>query len=88
MEINNKNDILILRTLYKHKKVNKLQSITIKELANLLENKFSTMKIRNSLYTFLEMDIVAKGMMQGRSHTYYLNENGINILKDLIEEVI
>lgn len=88
MEINNKNDILILRTLYRHKKINKLQSITIKELANLLENKFSTMKIRNTLYTFVEMNIVTKGMMHGHSHTYYLTEHGIYTLKNLIGEVM
>ena len=84
MTITNKNDVLILRTLYKNKKVSELQSMTITALTNSLENKFSTMKVRTTIYEFVKQGIVHEGLKQGNSKTYFISNDGIKILNDLV----
>ncbi|KEI14324.1 hypothetical protein [Clostridium haemolyticum] len=84
--LTNKNDITILRRLYKDKKINKLQSYTIKDLTEALDNKWSSMKIRATLNEFLKNNLVELGFKAGRSNTYFITECGINALKNLLKE--
>lgn len=84
MIITNKNDVLILRTLYKNKKISELQSMTITALANSLENRFSTMKIRMTIYEFVKQDIVREGLKVGNSKSYFISDSGIKVLNDLV----
>lgn len=84
--LTNKNDITILRKLYKDKKTNKLQSYTIKDLTKALDNQLSSMKIRNTLNEFLDNELINCGFKAGRSNTYYINEKGIKALKEIFAE--
>lgn len=84
--LNNKNDIKILRKLYADKKINKFKSYTIKQLTEALKNKVSEMKVRQTLNTFLEQELVELGFKSGRSNTYFITEKGIEVLKKLLQD--
>lgn len=76
-------DIEVLYCLYVNKKGSPLQSFKI---ADIMDNT----ELNSSYHTFrkrineklIENDLINEGYMDGRSKTYYINENGIKYLED------
>ncbi|WP_317367409.1 hypothetical protein [uncultured Tyzzerella sp.] len=75
-------DIIILKDLYKKDKYSFLESLKIKDFL-IIEQKVLK---ENSLYKRLEklkkLDLVAKGVKDGKSSTYYITSNGIEFIKE------
>ena len=88
MGITNKNDVLILRTLIKNSNTTGLTSTTLSNLQELLDNKFSNLKIRKTIYDFLKEGHVREGLKQAQSKTYFVTNLGKEVLKKLIEGVV
>jgi hypothetical protein len=80
----NKSDIKVLQTLYKSECTNEIKSFTIKQLQNYL-SEFCYSKIHNNLISLSIGGLVARGYKNSRADTYYITENGIRILRGLLE---
>jgi predicted transcriptional regulator len=79
-----KSDIKILQTLFKSECTNEIKSFTIKQLKTYL-SEFCYSKIHNTLVSLSLGGLVAKGYKNSRADTYYITDNGINILRGLLE---
>jgi hypothetical protein len=79
-----KSDIKILQILFKGECTNELKSFTIKQLQIYL-TEFCYSKIHNTLVSLSLGGLVARGFKNSRADTYYITENGIKILRGLLE---
>ncbi|MBO8161355.1 MAG: transcriptional regulator [Thermosipho sp. (in: Bacteria)] len=77
-----KNDFKILSILKENGCTTELRSYTIKKLKEL--TGLSENKIRNTLNTFKLTGYVKEGALQHRAKTFYITEEGINKLKELL----
>lgn len=78
----NKTDFEILYFLEKEDLKTEFKSCTVKTLSQ--EVKFSESKIRVAINYFLKDGFIKEGIKQGQAKTYFITEEGINKLKELV----
>lgn len=79
-----KNDYKMLYTLYEYGGTTEMKSLTIQKLSGL--TKLSESKIRISVREFKKLGYIREGAVQHNAKTYYITEDGINKVKELIKE--
>jgi predicted transcriptional regulator len=79
-----KSDIKILQILFKSECTNEIKSFTVKQLQIYL-TEFCYTKIHTALVSLSLGGLVSKGYKNSRADTYYITENGIKILRGLLE---
>lgn len=80
-----KNDILVLGTIKKVKATNSLKSVPVTTL--LKEINLSHATIRSSIRLLIKNELVAEGYMQRNARTYYITEQGIELINNLYKGV-
>lgn len=91
MELTHK-DYRMLQIMYLKGYVNKICGASLEKITedNIDEERgisYSFYTIRASIKTFEMLGIVAKGIKSGRKNTYFLTEKGINIAKEVMENL-
>jgi hypothetical protein len=79
-----KSDIKILQALFKNECTNELKSFTIKQLQSYL-SEFCYSKIHSTLNSLSLGGFVARGFKNSRADTFYITNNGISILRGLLD---
>ena len=80
----NKNDYNILETLYTNQCITKICSFTKQKIAE--KCNLSVFKITASIKIFINMNLVCEGAKDERAKTYYLTEQGIELIENIREE--
>lgn len=83
MDTLNQNDYKILQSLVGKdgKGMSKIRGLTCKNISET--TKLSVAKIKGTIKVLLELQLVSEGVMKVRAKTYYINERGIEVLRDI-----
>lgn len=73
-------DFAILNVLQENESVNRIQTLSRKEMLEALDiNKVTLYKrIKN----IINQNYIAQGLNEGREHTYYITKEGIKLLQE------
>lgn len=77
-----KKDISILRQIKKRNAITELMSMSIKRLQE--DTDISALKIRQALSKFIKDGYVNEGFKKGNAKTYYITNEGISKLYELL----
>lgn len=75
-----KNDYMIMNTLYDNGCLSKMCSFTLQKIAET--TNLSIYKIRDAMKLFMNLGLVNEGARDVRAKTYFLSEQGIEIVED------
>ena len=78
----NKNDSKLLYALYTEGCFDSFQSITASNLCEITE--FGGTKVRKTLNEFVEAGYVKEGLKKSQARTFYITEEGISFLKEIL----
>lgn len=78
-----KEDILLLKNLYKQEAITQLQSLTIKCIIDRELSKDGEQIIRRRLKRLLENELLAEGFKSKNSKTYYVTKIGMELINNL-----
>lgn len=78
-------DYNIIQNLYLNGCINKLCAFSVYEIAK--KNDCSIYKARASMSLFLALEIIEKGIKDGRKDTYFLSEKGLKMALDLLNDI-
>ena len=77
-----RNDYKVLITLYNEGCFTEMKALPIKAIKERV--KLSTNKVRQALSSFLKLQYIEEGATMGRAKTYYVTQNGIIKIKNII----
>lgn len=77
-----KNDISILRQIYRRKATTELISVSIKTIHE--ETGLSIIKIRQTLSKFIEDGFIKKGFKREHAYTFFITKKGIEKLNEIL----
>ena len=86
MDVNslNVNDVKVLVSILDKETgggLTKVKGATIRDLTN--RTGFSHTTVRQSISRFLDDSVVAEGLKRGNARTFYVNEKGLELMKEL-----
>lgn len=80
-----KNDMYILSAI---KRIGATNSLNSAPISTILKNvKISESTIRISIRKLIKNGLVEKGYMQKNANTYYITQEGINLIEDISKQV-
>lgn len=78
-----KEDILLLKNLYKEHVITQLQSLTIKDIVDKGISKDGEQTVRRRIKRLLANELLDEGFKSKNSKTYYVTKNGIQLITNL-----
>ena len=77
---------MIIDCLYQNDCINKMQSLTRRQLEKLTGLSIHT--VIKSTNLFIELEFIAEGVYDGTSKSYYLTQKGIDMLPFMVELIL
>lgn len=80
----NRIQIIILKILQNQKAYTPATAITIANLMSVVSFNKSYSTIYREITSLLYYDMISVGVKDGKHRTFFINDNGINLIKELV----
>jgi Fe2+ or Zn2+ uptake regulation protein len=80
----NRIQIIILKILQNQKAYTPATAITIANLMSVVSFNKSYSTIYREITSLLYYDMISAGVKDGKHRTFFINDNGVNLIKELV----